>query len=303
MRLTSTSANPSRRTFLGSIAAGLAARSVAFSKTLCSSDLPAQDSGSDGKRTIRRFRQSVARWCFEKLSLEDLCANSAQLGLQGIDLLNEDEWEIPKRFGMICSIGYGGGGQIEDALNCPENHARIEAAFRRTIPLAAKSGVENLITFSGNRKGMSDEEGAKNTIAGLNRVKRIAEDHGVTICMELLNSKRDHKDYMCDHSAWGVRVVHEVNSPHVKLLYDIYHMQIMEGDLIRTIVENIDSIGHFHTGGVPGRHELDNQQEVNWIGVMRAITGTNFKGFVGHEFVPVRDPLCSLAEAIQLCNV
>jgi hydroxypyruvate isomerase len=276
---------------------------MALPSTFRSSDLPTQDSGSDSKRTTRRLRQSVARWCYAKLSLEELCAKSAQLGLQGIDLLNEDEWEIPKLHGMICSIGYGGGGEIGDALNRPENHARIEAAFRRTIPLAAKAGVESLITFSGNRKGMSDEEGARNTIAGLNRVKRIAEDHGVTICMELLNSKRDHKDYMCDHSAWGFRVVQEVNSPRVKLLYDIYHMQIMEGDLISTIVENINWIGHFHTGGVPGRHELDNDQEVNWIGVMRAIAGTNFKGFVAHEFIPVRDPLRSLAEAIQLCNV
>jgi hydroxypyruvate isomerase len=163
--------------------------------------------------------------------------------------------------------------------------------------------VSNVITFSGNRNGMSDEEGAKNTIAGLNRVKKIAEDHGVTICIELLNSKVDHKDYMCDHTTWGVQVVQAVNSPRVKLLFDIYHMQIMEGDLVRTIQKNIDWIGHFHTGGVPGRHELDATQEVQWDGVMRGIAATNFRGYVAHEFVPTRDPLTSLRQAADLCDV
>jgi hydroxypyruvate isomerase len=160
-----------------------------------------------------------------------------------------------------------------------------------------------VITFSGNRAGMSDEEGAKNTIAGLNRVKKIAENNGVTICMELLNSKVNHKDYMCDHTAWGVQVVQAVNSPRVKLLYDIYHMQIMEGDLVRTIQQNIQWLGHFHTGGVPGRHELDGTQEVQWDGVMRGIVAAKFQGYVAHEFVPARDPLASLREAADLCDV
>jgi hydroxypyruvate isomerase len=200
-------------------------------------------------------------------------------------------------------MGYAGGGEIGSAMNRPENHARIEEGFRKYIPLAAKTGVMNVITFSGNRNGMSDEEGAKNTIAGLNRVKKIAEDHGVTICIELLNSKVDHKDYMCDHTAWGVQVVQAVNSPRVKLLFDIYHMQIMEGDLVRTIQKNIDWIGHFHTGGVPGRHELDATQEVQWDGVMRGIAATNFRGYVAHEFVPTRDPLTSLRQAADLCDV
>jgi len=188
-------------------------------------------------------------------------------------------------------------------MNRLENHAAIEEAFRKSIPHAAKSHVANVITFSGNRAGMSDEEGAKNSIIGLNRVKKIAEDHGVTICLELLNSKIDHNDYMADHTAWGVRVMREVNSPRVKLLYDAYHMQIMEGDLIRTITENIEWIGHFHTGGVPGRHELDNTQEVRWDGLMRAIAATIFAGYVAHEFIPTRDPLTSLREAVDLCDV
>ena len=250
-----------------------------------------------------RIRQSAARWCYQNIPLDELCASGAQMGLKAIDLLQPEEWEVPRRYGLICSMGYGGGGEIASAMNRRENHAKIEEAFRKSMPQAAKLGVPNLITFSGNRGGMSDEEGAQNTIAGLNRVKKIAEDYGVTICMELLNSKIDHKDYMCDHTAWGVRVVQAVNSPLVKLLYDAYHMQIMEGDLIRTIEQNIDCIGHFHTGGVPGRHELDDTQEVNWAAVMRAIAKSNYAGYVAHEFIPTRDPLASLREAVALCDV
>ena len=249
------------------------------------------------------IRQSVSRWCYQQIPLDDLCAAAAAMGLKAIDLLNPEEYEIPRRYGLICSMGYAGGGEISSALNRVENHAKIEEGFRRYIPLAAKAGVPNVVTFSGSRAGMSDEEGAKNTILGLNRVKQIAEDHGVTICMELLNSKVDHKGYMCDHSAWGVEVVQAVNSPRVKLLYDIYHMQIMEGDLIRTIQRNIQWLGHFHTGGVPGRHELDNTQEVQWDGVMRGIAATEFSGYVAHEFVPTRDPLTSLRQAVDLCDI
>jgi len=250
-----------------------------------------------------RIRQSVSRWCYERIPLGELCEKGAAMGLKAIDLLNEDEWEMPRRYGLVCSMGYGGGGEIRSGLNRVGNHARIEEAFRKSIPRAAKMGVANVITFSGNRDGMSDAEGMKNTIAGLNRVKKIAEDQGVTICMELLNSKVDHKDYMCDHTAWGVRVMEAVNSPRVKLLYDIYHMQIMEGDLTRTIAENIEWLGHFHTGGVPGRHELDNTQEVNWAGVMRTIAATKYTGYVAHEFIPTREPLRSLQEAVELCDV
>ena len=250
-----------------------------------------------------QIKQSVSRWCYQKIPLDDLCVYAAQIGLKGVDLLNPDEYEIPGRHGLVCSMGYAGGGEIVSALNRVENHAKIEEGFRKYIPRAAKASVPNVITFSGNREGMSDDEGAKNTIAGLNRVKKIAEDHGVTICMELLNSKVDHKDYMCNHTAWGVQVVQAVNSPHVKLLYDIYHMQIMEGDMVRTIQQNIQWLGHFHTGGVPGRHELDGTQEVQWDGVMRGIAATNFHGYVAHEFVPTRDPLTSLRQAVDLCDV
>jgi hydroxypyruvate isomerase len=254
-----------------------------------------------------RIHQSVCRWCYKDIPLDQLCAAAAEIGLKGIDLLDPEEYEIPRRYGLISTMAYAGGGTIPDALNRMENHAAIEAGFRANIPLAAKAGIPNVITFSGNRRGMSDDEGARNTIAGLNRVKKIAEDHGVTICMELLNSKVNHPDYMADHTAWGVRVVEAVNSPRVKLLYDIYHMQIMEGDLIATIRANTAPnsawIGHFHTGGVPGRHELDDTQEVQWDGVMRAIADTGFEGYVAHEFIPTRDPLASLRAAADLCDV
>ena len=287
----------SRRAVLARVASGAAAASLGTSPLL---------SQAKEVQTVQRkgrIRQSVSRWCYEKMPLEELCEKGAAMGLKGIDLLSAEEWEVPGRYGLVCSMGYGGGGEIRSGMNRVENHAKIEEGFRRSIPRAAKLGVPNVITFSGNRDGMPDDEGMKNTIAGLNRVKKIAEDHGVTICMELLNSKVDHKDYMCDHTAWGVRVMEAVNSPRVRLLYDIYHMQIMEGDMIRTITENIGWLGHFHTGGVPGRHELDETQEVNWTGVMRAIAGTKFSGFVAHEFIPTRDPMRSLREAVELCDV
>jgi len=237
------------------------------------------------------------------MSTEDLCAAGKKIGLVGIDLLQPEEYAVPRRYGMLCTMGYAGAGTIKSAMNRLENHAAIEANLRKNIPLAAREKVPNVITFSGDRNGMSDEQGAENTILGLNRVKHIAEDHGVTICLELLNSKVDHPDYMADHTAWGVQVMSQVNSPHVKLLYDIYHMQIMEGDLISTIRDNIQWIGHFHTGGVPGRHELNNQQEVQWDGVMRAIADLPFHDYVAHEFIPTGDPVTSLRQAYQRCNV
>ena len=265
--------------------------------------LPHIASGENSSATKKRIKQAVCRWCYQKMPIDDLCTAAAQMGLLGIDLLNPDEYEVPRRHGLICTMGYAGAGTIPDAMNRTENHAAIQAALRTNIPLAAKAGVPNVITFSGNRKGMSDDEGARNTIAGLNRVKKIAEDNGILIFLELLNSKVNHPDYMCDHTAWGARVVQEVNSPNVKLLYDIYHMQIMEGDIIATIKKNIPWIGHFHTGGVPGRHELDETQEVQWDGVMRAIVATDYKGYVAHEFLPVRDPMTSLRAAVKLCDV
>ena len=285
--------NFTRRALLKSSVIGLAA-----------SQIPTEAlAGTSAISRKGRIRQSACQWCYRSMSIDQLAQAAANIGLQAIDLLQPDDYEIPRRYGMVCSMGYAGGGEINKALNRLENHTAIEQAFRTNIPRAAKAGVPNVITFSGNRGGLSDEEGARNTVAGLNRVKKIAEDHGVTICLELLNSKRDHHDYMCDHTAWGVRVVQEVNSPNVKLLYDIYHMQIMEGDLIETIRQNIQWIGHFHTGGVPGRHELNGTQEIQWDGVMRAIADSGFRGYVAHEFIPTGDPIASLKAAADLCDV
>ena len=283
-----------RRALLKSSVAGLAALQV-----------PSTAARNDPTAAMRKGRvhQSVCQWCYPHIPLEELSEYAAKIGLRGVDLLQPDAYEIPRRYGLVCTMGYAGGGEIGKALNRVENHAAIEQAFRVNIPRAAKASVPNVITFSGNRGGITDEEGARNTVAGLNRIKKIAEDHGVQICLELLNSKRDHHDYMCDHTAWGVNVVQEVNSPNVKLLYDIYHMQIMEGDLIETIRRNIQWIGHFHTGGVPGRHELNGTQEVQWDAVMRAIAETAFGGYVAHEFVPAGDPLDSLRKAADLCDV
>jgi hydroxypyruvate isomerase len=250
-----------------------------------------------------RIKQSACRWCYKEMSVDQLSSSGAEIGLKGIDLLEVDEWEIPRRHGLICTMGYAGGGTISESMNRVENHDAIEAAFRKNIPLAAKAGVPNVITFSGNRKGMSDEEGARNTVLGLNRVKKIAEDNNVTICLELLNSKVNHKDYMADHTAWGAAVMHEVNSPHVKLLYDIYHMQIMEGDLIATITANIGVLGHFHTGGVPGRHQLDHNQEIQYDAVMKGIADAGYQGYVAHEFLPTIDPVTALRQAVTLCAV
>ena len=249
------------------------------------------------------IHQSVARWCYKQIALDDLCAASAQMGLKGVDLLQPEEFEIPKRYGLVCSMGYADAGAIDKGLNRLENHDAIEAGLRKNVPLAAKAGVPNVISFSGLRSGMTDWEGARNTIIGLKRLRSLMEDNGVTLCIELLNSKKDHRDYMCDHTNWGVTVMAEVGSNNIKLLYDIYHMQIMEGDLVATITANHQFIGHFHTGGVPGRHELDDTQEVNWVGVMKGIAATGYKGYVAHEFVPSRDPLTSLRQAVELCDV
>ena len=250
------------------------------------------------------IHQSASRWCYKSIPLDKLCEFGASIGLKGIDLLNVEDFEVPKRYGLLCTMGYAGGGEINKGLNRVENHAEIEAGLRKGIPLAAKAGVPNVITFSGQRdKDLSDDEGAKNTVIGLKRLKPLLDDYDVTLHIEYLNSKVNHPRYMFDHIEWGVNVLEEVGSPKIKVLYDIYHAQIMEGDLIRTIQTHAKWMGHFHTGGVPGRHELDETQEVYWPAVMRAIAGTGFKGYVAHEFVPTRDPLTSLQEAVKICDV
>jgi hydroxypyruvate isomerase len=291
----------SRRAMLLKTAGGLGAASlVALSDSSHGRPLWQDTSGA---RLKGRLKQSACRWCYREIPLENLAKAAAEIGLKGIDLLNDpNDWPVVKKYGLIPTMT-SGAGTIPDACNRKDLHDKLEKEFQANIPRAAENGVPNVITFSGNRKGMSDGEGLENTVAILNRVKGVAEKHNVTICMELLNSKVNHKDYMFDHTAWGVEVIKRVNSPRVKILYDIYHAQIMEGDIIRTIRENIQHIAHFHTGGNPGRNELDDSQELNWRTIAKTIADLNFQGYVAHEFEPKRDPLTSLREAALLCDV
>jgi hydroxypyruvate isomerase len=252
-----------------------------------------------------RLKQSVCRWCYRGIPLDDFCRESAAMGLVAIDLLQPEEWATAAKFGLTCSTGYPGkgGGTIADGLNNPALHDEIVRVFTDALPKARAAKVHNLITFFGNRRGMPDAQAIDNCAAALRRIKPIAEDAGVTVVVELLNSKVDHKDYQGDHTAFGVEVMTRVASPRVKLLYDIYHMQIMEGDVIRTVRDNWDHIAHYHTGGVPGRHELDATQELQWAAIASAIVAKHFDGYFAHEFVPTRDPLTSLREATALCDV
>jgi hydroxypyruvate isomerase len=274
---------------------------LVFAASALASGSQAQPSGPAVTRG--RLKQSVSRWCYSKIPMPEFCKAVKGMGLTAIDLLEEPDWTVVRDFGLICSMAYAGGGTIADGLNVKANHDAIVKNFEEKIPKAAKLGIPNVITFFGNRRGMSDAEGTANCIEGLNRVKKIGEDAGVTICVELLNSKVDHKDYMGDHTAFGVAIVKAVNSPRVKLLYDAYHMQIMEGDLIRTLRANKEWIAHVHTGGVPGRHELDDTQEVTWKAIASTLVDMGFTGYMAHEFVPTRDPLTSLREAVVLCDV
>jgi hydroxypyruvate isomerase len=251
-----------------------------------------------------RIRHSVCRWCYGKISLDDLCKAVAAMGGSSVELLDEPDWATPKKHGLVCAVANGPGG-IPKGWNRVENHDALAKKTEELLPKIAAAGIPNTIVFSGNREGQADAEGAKNCIAGLKRIAPLAEKHGVTLLFEILNSKVDHGDYQFDHMAYGLEVVKAVGSPRVKILYDIYHAQIMEGDVIRTIRDHIDSIGHFHTGGVPGRGEIDGSQELNYAAICRAIADSGFQGFVAQEFVPtgVREALTSLSDAFQICDV
>lgn len=261
--------------------------------------------GAAGNRPAGRLKQSVSYWPYSKIPLPEFAKACRTMGLAAVDLLQPEEWPAVRDAGLTCSMGYPTKRNdfLSTGFNDPTKHDMLVDELERTLPLAAAAGVPNVIAMFGNRKGRSDEEGAANCITGLKRIVASAEKHGVTVCVELLNSKVDHKDYMGDHTAFGVKVMEGVGSARVKLLYDIYHMQIMEGDIIRTIRDNISHLGHFHTGGVPGRNELDDTQELNWRTVCKAIADTGYQGYVAHEFVPSRDPLTSLKEAVRLCEV
>jgi len=251
-----------------------------------------------------RLKQSACQWCYASMDLDLLCREASAMGLVSVELLGEKDWDTLERHGLICAMA-NGPTTIPVGLNRPDQHDRIVAESERLLPLIARRGYPNMIVFSGNRDGMDDGEGLENCVRGVRRIVPTAERVGVTVCMELLNSKVDHHDYMCDHTAWGAELVKRVGSPRFKLLYDIYHMQIMEGDVIRTVRDNFAHIGHFHTGGVPGRHELDETQELQYAAIMTAIADLGYEGFVGQEFIPSpgRDPMASLRHGVQVCTV
>jgi hydroxypyruvate isomerase len=266
------------------------------------SGVAAELRAEEAAKTAEGIKQSVCRWCYRDIPLEQLAKEAKRIGYRSIELLSPKDFKVVQPLGLTCAM-LSGACEIPECLNRKENHDRIAKALSEHIEFAAANGIPNVICFSGNRRGMSDEEGLENCAVGLKRVLSLAEQKKVTVCMELLNSKVDHKDYMCDRSSWGVALANKVGSPRFKLLYDIYHMQIMEGDVIRTIRENHEHIGHYHTGGNPGRHEIDETQELNYPAIVKAILETGYEGYLGQEYIPAREPLASLAQGYRICDV
>ncbi|MFH5804587.1 hydroxypyruvate isomerase family protein [Alienimonas sp. DA493] len=284
----------SRRSALaaGAAAAGALAAAPAHGRL--------QEEGASA--TAGRLNQSVCRWCFRGMSLDELCTLGKELGLVGVDLLKPgQDFETLKKHGMVCTMT--GSHALTDGLCEPKFHDACLAALEESIKATAAEGWRNVITFSGNARGMDRQTGLENCAKALEQIVPLAEKHDVTIQMELLNSKVNHPDYMCDNTDWGVKLVDKVASDNFKLLYDIYHMQIMEGDLIRTIKTHKDAFGHYHTAGNPGRNELDGTQELQYRPIAEAIADTGFDGYFAHEFIPKNDPVQGLTEAVRLCTV
>ncbi|WP_230688236.1 hydroxypyruvate isomerase family protein [Hymenobacter jeongseonensis] len=250
------------------------------------------------------INHSVCRWCYQDLSLEQLCVAAKSIGIKGIDLVGPADWPTLKKHGLDSPMCNGAEINLTDGFNDTRFHATLQKNYAAMIPKVAAAGYQNLICFSGSRRGMDDATGWANCVKGLTPLLALAKKHNVVLVMELLNSKIDHKDYHCDRTAWGVALAKKLGSEHFKLLFDIYHMQIDEGDVIRTLTDNHAYIGHYHTAGVPGRHEIDDSQELNYPAIMRAIKATGYKGYVAQEFIPKQpDKIASLRKAVQLCDV
>ena len=289
-----------RRSALGRVAGSAAVLAAASS---LHARLEAAEAAA-GASLKGRIHHSVCKWCYPKISLEDLCVSGKEMGLQSIELLEVKDFATLKKHGLICAMVSGVPGGITSGFNRLENHDKLVAFFEETAPKVAEAGFKNIICFSGNRKGQSDEQGLENCAIGLKRVMPICEKNNVLAVMELLNSRVNHPDYQCDKSAWGVKLCERVGSERFKLLYDIYHMQIMEGDLIATIKKHHAHFAHYHTGGVPGRNEIDDTQEIHYPAVMNAIAETGFKGHVAQEFIPKRpDAIASLKQGVTICDV
>ncbi|MEJ7737267.1 MAG: TIM barrel protein [Chitinophagaceae bacterium] len=257
-----------------------------------------------GNQMKGKINHSVCRWCYNTIPLEDLCKAAKNIGLASVELTGPEEWPVLKKYGLTSALPWGAGMGIEKGFNDPQYHDALVKSYEEVIPKAAAAGLTQIICFSGNRKGLADEQGIKNCAIGLKRLMPVAEKHKVSMVMELLNSKVNHKDYQCDHTAWGAALCDSVGSDRFKLLYDIYHMQIMEGDVIATIKKYQKYISHYHTGGVPGRNEIDETQELNYPAIMKAIVETGYKGFVAQEFIPKRpDKIASLKQGVEICDV
>jgi hydroxypyruvate isomerase len=292
--------NSSRRSALkkmvGTAAVAVAGASLAHRVSAAEAAL---ESGLKGK-----VNHSVCRWCYADIPLEDLCKAAKDIGLASIELVGPDEWPTLKKYGLTSALPWGAGKGIVEGFNNPALHDELIKSYESVIPKVAAAGFNQIICFSGNRNGLDDEKGIENCAVGLQKLMPIAEKYKVTMVMELLNSKVNHKDYQCDHTEWGVALCDKVGSDSFKLLYDIYHMQIMEGDVIDTIKKYSKYISHYHTGGVPGRHEIDETQELNYPAIMKAILETGFKGHVAQEFIPARpDKIASLKQGVQICDV
>ena len=283
----------SRRSAVKRTAAAVAAASLAHR-------IQAADDASGLKG---RIHHSACRWCYGKIPMDDFLKAAKEIGLAAIDLLTVEEIPAAQKYGLTCAIVTGVPGGITQGLNRLENHDKIVEFFEKTAPRVAELGCKNMIVFSGNRGGMSDEEGIKNCATGIKRLLPVLEKHKLVAVMELLNSKVNHADYMCDRTPWGVELCKAVGSENFKLLYDIYHMQIMEGDVIATIKAHHSFLAHYHTGGVPGRNEIDESQELYYPAIMKAIVETGYQGFVAQEFIPKRDPLASLKQCVGICDV
>jgi hydroxypyruvate isomerase len=288
----------SRRTALKNIVAGTAALGV-------SATIPAFALEAHTTTMLKRnINHSVCRWCFGDITLDDLCIEAKNIGIKAIDLVGPKDWPILKKHGLHSSLCNGAEINLVDGWNDPKFHATLIKNYSEMIPKVAEAGYTQLICFSGNRRGKDDETGLTNCVEGLKQVLPLAEKHGVVLVMELLNSKVDHKDYQCDHTAWGAELAKRLDSENFKLLYDIYHMQIDEGNVISNIKTYHPYISHYHTAGVPGRNEIDNTQELNYPAIMRAIIATGFKGFVAQEFMPkYADKMKSLRDAVNICDV
>jgi hydroxypyruvate isomerase len=275
--------------------------------TIGSMTIPSFSSALNNLSTMTltgNINQSVCRWCYQKIPLEQLCEAAKGMGLKSVELLGADEWPVAIRYGLTCAMSNGSSLGIPRGFNDPAHHEKLLSDFSDLIPRAVEHGLQNIICFSGNRNGMDDQTGLENCARGLAPVVKIAEKHNINIVMELLNSKVNHPDYMCDHTTWGAALCEKLGSDRFKLLYDIYHMQIMEGDVIATIQKYHPYIIHYHTGGVPGRAEINETQELYYPAIMRAILKTGYKGFVAQEFIPKGpDPLVSLKEGVTICDV